>query len=225
LYYWSGGTATAPWIQYTPVSRSGDGGLLSLLGCELVACWLLPALKRSHDLYARYVCCIVPLLSDSHPLWVVGLVHVVRCWSIHRQLQGGDVYCCDTVLWFPLYRAMLPCQVRKHLLVISAHLPEFLVQPCVALLGMAPGGPDYVYRCAALQGHPGCRGGLLILVVPVVVAPSAIPLRPLLCCVLHATHRHSQMFMWYLTELLHGSFHYWVLLFLSSYLHLLHEYV
>lgn len=59
-----GGTATAPWIQYTPCLGL-RWWLLSLLGCELlVACWLLPALRNlmtcMHDTYAALSpCCLI----------------------------------------------------------------------------------------------------------------------------------------------------------------------
>lgn len=64
-----------------PVSRSGDGGVLSmlLLGCELVACWLLPALRDLMTCIAdTYValspCCLIRIYCGG-----VGLVLVVRC--------------------------------------------------------------------------------------------------------------------------------------------------
>jgi hypothetical protein len=117
-----------------------------LVGCELgwVACWLLPALKRSHDLYARYVCCIVARLSDSHLLCGRG-GSGARCplpkHSPPVATAWGGSYCCDTacsgLLFTERCHRLTGPEISPCHLCPPARLPEFLVQPCMAWHGMA----------------------------------------------------------------------------------------
>lgn len=106
---------------------------------------------RSHDLYARYVCCIVSQLSDSHR-------HTVWFWTIWCALSVAEAFSPSVAmgLFLLCYSALmssLPSDF-SNISLSPASLPEFLVQPCGC---MAPGGPGCGGgRCAAVTFWAGC---------------------------------------------------------------------
>ena len=91
------------------VSRSGDGGLLSLLGCGLVACWLLPGLRDLmtclHDTYvALSPCCLIRIYWG---VWVWCTLSVAEAFTV--SCKGGTftvvILCSGFLFTERCYRA------------------------------------------------------------------------------------------------------------------------
>jgi len=173
-------TATAPWIQYTPC-----------LGLEMVAfilarLWIGCLLAAPSCQEISWPVCMIrtPMLHCPPAVWfasTVGCGSGAHCPLLKHSPSAARgtftvvILCSGFLFTERRYRA------RFGNISLSS-LPVCLSFSCTHALH-CPWRSRLCLplRCAALQWHPGCVGALQCHGF---------------CCVLHATYRHSQMFMW-----------------------------